>query len=469
MSGSVIAQILAVLLIPIITRLYTPEDYGLFSLILAITAIIAIFSSLSYQLAIMLPKEDEDAAHIVALCGILILFSSILTGVICIFFADTLANALNVPALTHYLWCVPFLVFFTAIFSVLSYWNSRRKRFGVYAIAQVTNSLSGKSVQIGTGISYASPFGLILGSIVGFFCAILVMMKGFRGDLEFFKNTTKRRMKELAIRYKKFPLLNSFSTTANTVSTQITPIIFTFFFNPTIVGYYAIALQVVSMPMQLIGNAIGQVFFQRASEENNRTGNIKNIVTELHQRLLRIGVFPTLLLMVLGPQLFSFVFGKAWGDAGVYAAILAPWFLLVFITSPLSTLFTVFERLGINLAINTLVLLSRILVLFIGGCIGDPIITLVLFSLTGVLFVGGSNYYILRMAGVNILKEIKMNIFILFKAVLMVIPLIIAKYINVPTYAMFGIAGLLLILFYYLVIREDPILQNLLFSIVGKR
>lgn len=468
-SGSVIAQILAVLLIPIITRLYTPEDYGLFSLILAIIAIIAIFSSLSYQLAIMLPKEDEDAAHIVALCFVLILFSSIITGLIFFFFAIPIANVLNAPALNQYLWFIPFLVFSTAIFSVLTYWNSRRKRFGVYAVAQVVNSLSTKGIQIGLAIPSTSLFGLIFGYIIGNICGLLIMLKAYHEDISLFKKITLKKIKDMAVRYKKFPLFNSFSTTANLISTQITPIIFAFFFNPTIVGYYAIALHVISMPMQLIGNAIGQVFFQRASEENNKTGNIKNIVTELHRRLLTVWIFPTLLLMILGPQLFLFVFGNAWSESGLYAAILAPWFLLVFITSPLSTLFNVFERLEINLALNALVLISRIMVLLIGGFIGDPIITLILFSLTGVIFVGGSNYYILRIAGVDILKEMKINLLIFIKALLIIIPLIIIKYIKVPTYIVFGFAGFLLILFYYIMMREDPILKNLLLSIVGKR
>lgn len=468
-SGSVIAQILAVLLIPIITRLYTPEDYGLFSLILAITAIIAIFSSLSYQLAIMLPKEDEDAAHIVALCGILILISCLLTGIIIFLFANPMANILNSPDIEEYLWFTPIIVFFSAIFVVFTYWNSRRKRFGVYAVAQVVNSLSTKGIQIGLAIPSTSLFGLIFGYIIGNFCAVFVMLKGFHEDINLFREVTLKKILSLAVRYKKFPLYNSLATTANTISTQVTPILFAFFFGPTVVGYYAIALQVVSMPMQLIGNAIGQVFFQRASEENNKTGSIKKIVAELHQRLFILGIFPTILLMILGSRFFSFVFGNSWSVAGLYAAILAPWFLLVFITSPLSTLFTVLERLEITLVLNVLGLFSRIITLLIGGFLGDPTLTLILFSLTGVIFVGGSNFYILKIGGVDILKELKTNLFILFRALLIAAPLLIAAYLNATTYILFGIAGLLFTSYYFFIIGKDPILKKIILGIVGKK
>jgi len=468
-SGSVIAQILAVLLIPIITRLYTPEDYGLFSLILAITAIIAIFSSLSYQLAIMLPKEDEDAAHIVALCFVLILFSSIITGLAFFFFASPITNILNAPALKKYLWCVPFLVFFTALFSVLTYWNSRRKRFGVYAVAQVTNSLSGKGVQIGTGIADASPFGLILGSIVGFFCALLVMMKGFHVDLKFFKSTTKRRMKELAVRYKKFPLFTSWSTTANTISTQIAPLLLVYFYSPLVVGYYAIALQVVQIPMSLIGSAVSQVFFQKASEEKNKTGSISQVVHGVHRRLVSIGIFPMLLLLIIGEDLFVIVLGMQWYTAGLYAKILVPWFLLVFIASPLSTIFCVLERQYIDLTFNVSILISRILVLCIGGLLLDPKGTLVLFSITGVIFWGWLNLYLLKISNIPYKDGFNDYLHYFLVGLVVALPLILVKLLWPQSlYLIIASSILVAIIYYAIIIHQDAILKTEVLELLGR-
>ena len=404
----------------------------------------------------MLPKEDEDAAHIVTLCGILILFSSILTGVICIFFADTLANALNVPALAHYLWCVPFLVFFTAIFSVLSYWNSRRKRFGVYAVAQVTNSLSGKGVQIGTGISYASPFGLILGSIVGFFCAILVMMKGFRGDLEFFKNTTKRRMKELAIRYKKFPLFTSWSTSANELSRQLPSIMLTFFFNSAIVGLYSLAYQVIMLPSALIGTATAQVFFQRASEEKNSGRPIKGIVQSIHQRLVIIGIFPMIIIFIIGQDLFSLIFGSNWSVAGIYARWLIPWIFLMFISSPLTVIFSILERQELALIFDILLLASRVVSLFIGGILGDPLLTIMIFSLTGTIFCFIMNMIILKLSELRIIDELKHIFKSIFLGIIFTIPLLFGKFFAIGNVGLLGIAIIIGIFYYYVIIKIDP-------------
>jgi len=467
-SGSVIAQILAIILIPIITRLYTPEDYGTFSLILAITAIIAIFSSLSYQLAIMLPKEDEDAAQIVTLCFILIIFSSIITGVFFSTFASSIAGALNVPAMEQYLWCVPFLVFFTASYSVLAYWNSRRKLFGAYAVAQVTNSLTSKGVQIGMGMMSASPFNLILGIFFGYFCAICIMLKGFSKDLTFFKKTSFNKVKQLAIRYKKFPIYTSWSTTSNTISTQITPILLAYFYSPLIVGYYSMALMVVQMPMSFIGSATGQVFFQKASEEKNRTGSVKTIVEEVHKRLISIGIFPFFVLMIMGRDLFAFFLGSQWGSAGEYASILSPWLFLVFIASPLSTLFCVLERQNIDLSFNFLILLSRIIVLYLGGIFGSPTTALIFFSLTGVVFWGWMNFYILKISGVSISKGIEdFSTFFLISCIV-AIPLIISKYLSLSISMLFIIVGIVTSVYYTVIIFRDPVLKQELAGILKR-
>lgn len=468
-TGSVIAQILAIVLVPLITRLYIPEDYGLFSLVLAITGIIAIFSSLSYQLSIMLPRDDIDAAHIVVLCSALILVSSLVTGLLIFFFANPIANALKTPALTQYLYFVPFLVFFLAIFSILTYWNSRRKRFGVYAIAQVTNSLSSKGIQIGTGLISASPLGLIFGNIIGYIFAIIIMLKGFRGDFNLFKKTTKKTLIDVAIRYKKFPLFTSWSSTANTISLQIAPLLLVYFYSPIVVGYYAIAQHVVQIPMGLIGSAVGQVFFQKASEEKNRTGNISKVVHEVHRRLISIGIFPMILILIIGENIFAFVLGFQWYPAGLYAKILVPWLLLVFIASPLSTVFSVLERQQIELSFNISILISRIGVLCIGGLFLDPLGTLILFSFTGILFWGWLNFYLLNISNISTKEGINDYLYYLLIGLIISIPLIIIKLFYPESLYLLLALGIFLTLIYYgFIIQKDTFLKKNLLKIIGR-
>jgi len=241
---------------------------------------------------------------------------------------------------------------------------------------------------------------------------------------------------------------------------QAAPLMLAAFFSPVVVGFYGMAYMVVNMPMSLIGSATGQVFFQKASEEKNRTGSVKMVVQEVHQRLVSIGIFPILILMVIGEELFALVLGAQWGTAGGYARILAPWLLLVFIASPLSTIFSVLERQTVDLSFNLLILFSRIAVLYIGGVYGNPVIALVLFSITGVIFWGWMNLYILKISGVA--YRTGLEDFLRFSLVALAVasPLIIVKYLSLPLYILLIVAGIVTCIYYTVVVSRDPILKK---------
>jgi len=459
-SGSVIAQILGILLIPVITRLYSPEDFGVFQLFLSISGILVIFSCLSYQLAIMLPKEDEDSANILALCCILITIISGISVGIFLIFSDWIGMILNTPEISQYLVYVPLVVFLDGLFIALTYWLSRKKQFGLIATAQVVNSISGKGIQIGIGMYAASAFGLIIGLTVSYAASVAVIVRSIYEDLPLFRKVTWDHIRNLAIRYKKFPLLTSWSLGANTLSTNIAPLLLAYYFTPEIVGYFAVANMVVFLPMGLLGSATSQVFFQKACDEKNKTGSVAHIVREIQLRLISIGMFPMFVLMIIGADLFAFVLGSQWAVAGQYAGILAPWLLFVFIASPLSTIFAVLERQTVDLSFNILILISRGVVLVIGGLSGDPYIALLLYSITGVLFWGWMNLYILKISGISYRTGLYDYLRFFTLALAIAIPLLAVKLISVPVYILFITAAVVTIVYYVIVIMNDSLLKN---------
>jgi lipopolysaccharide exporter len=466
-SGTIFAQIIGILLVPFVTRLYSPENFGIFQLFLSISSIITIFACLSYQLAIMLPKDDVDSANIVVLCVILTTVMSAVSGIIFIIFSKEIGILLNTIEISQYFVFLPLVVFLSAIFSVMTYWLSRRKQFGLIAVAQIANSVSSKTAQIGMGIYSASPMGLIIGLIVGNVVSITIRLRQIRADMALFRQVTLHNIRILAIRYKRFPIFTSWSTTANAVSTQITPMILVLFFNPAIVGYYAVAYMVVLMPMGIIGTATSQVFFQKACDEKNQTGNITNIVREIQQRLISIGMFPMFILIIIGPDLFSFVLGSQWSAAGQYAGILAPWYLLVFIASPLSTIFSVLERQTVDLTFNVLILISRVVVLVIGGIYGDPIVALVLYSATGVIFFGWMNLYILKVSGMPYREGFNNYLKFFCLGAIAVLPLAIVKLFSVHIFIIFIVAAIVSLAYYSTIVMTDPLLKSEFLKIIG--
>src|SRR5665647_3945126 len=162
-SGSVTAQILGILLVPLITRIYSPDDLGIFQLFLSISGILAIFSTYSYQFAIMSPKTEEDSANVAVLCAILVTITSLLTALVVLFLPKDVDYMLNAPGISKYLIYVPAITFFNGIFFVKNFWLSRKIRFGVIAGSRILNTVSTKAFQLAIPIWNVSPFGLIAG------------------------------------------------------------------------------------------------------------------------------------------------------------------------------------------------------------------------------------------------------------------------------------------------------------------
>jgi lipopolysaccharide exporter len=464
-SGNFIAQFLGILLFPIITRIFSPDDFGVYQLFLSISAILVEFSCLSYQLAIMLPKEDEDSANLVVLCVILVTIISIVSGSIFIIFSDSISQILNTPEISQYFIFLPLLVFLNGMFLCMTYWLTRRKRFGINAIAQIVNSFSIKVVQIGVGLySAPSSAGLIIGAIVSSIASLVVLFQQINDDILLFRKVTLKNIRNLAIRYKRFPMFTLLSTGANAVSMHIAPLFLAYFFSQDVVGYYAIASTVVFLPMGIIGYSISHVFFQKAADEKHLTENVKNLVSEIQRRLISIGMFPIFILMIMGAELFSFVLGSQWSVAGQYAAILAPELLFVFIAAPLITILAVLERQTVDLTFNILLLVSNMVVLAIGGVYGNPYVALLLYSVTGVIFWGWMNLYIMKISGISYKTGIYDFLKFFSLAFIVAIPLLTFKLLSMPLYVLFITAAIVSIAYYAIIILNDSLLKSEFFG-----
>jgi len=462
-SGSVTAQILGILLVPLITRIYSPDDLGSFQIFLSISGILVIFSTFSYQFAIMLPKSEEDSANVAFLCAILVTLVSLLTAVIILVLPKDIEYILNAPGISKYLIYIPIITFFNGIFFVQNYWLSRKIRFGVIAGSRIINTVSTKAFQLAIPIWNISPLGLIAGYVAGYGCADLFMLKGIKKDLKIFRKVSFKKMKEMAIEYKNFPLFSSWSTLANTISPQVPTFLLAYFYGTSVVGYFSLANQVVNMPMGLLGIAIQQVFFQKISEvkNGNERGDMKVIVGEVYKKLILIGVFPMILLLILGEEIFTFAFGKSWYISGVYIKILVPWIFLVFLSSPISTLYSVFDKQGVWLTFSIILLISRVVALVIGGTYGSPEFALGLFSFTGVLFWLWNNAYLLNLAGIN--KRESVEVLIKYTAIgtIVSIPLILLEMLSVNFYLILLAVGIITPIYYGITLHDDPIFKRM--------
>ncbi len=463
-GGTAFAQIVTILASPILTRLYGPEAFGFLAIFTSITSIIGVIACMRYELAIMLPKADEKAANLLALCLLCVAAVSGLTVPVLYFGGDALLSLLRAPGLDPYLILVPPFVFINGIFLALNYWNSRTRNFGRLSAARVTSSLATTGTQLGAGFSgYATGGSLIGASLIGVSISTGVLgAQIWRDDHSIFRRSISwRDMAEGLNRYKKFPLIDSCSALLNTVSWQMPAFLLAAFFSPAVAGYYALGFQVLQLPMSLIGGSITQVFFQRASKARS-DGTLPHLVENMFHSLVAIGIFPILTVTIVGPELFAVVFGDAWVEAGLYAQILSIWAFVWFISSPLSTLWAVLEKQTFGIRITSLNFVTRIISLVLGGVTGSPVAALALFAFSGVLIYGYLNVKMLLFSGVRLTNARKCLFSSLMRFCPFGIIFIALKIVNAESLFIIAVACVSGVIYYLYLMHTDSLFRTLI-------
>ncbi len=420
MTGTTFAQALMILVAPILTRLYSPEDFGVYALYTSILGIIAVVACWRYELAIVLPEKDEDAANLLVLSICICFGMAVLSLVLVALFRNPVANLLGAPKLASWLWFMPLSLMAAGLFQAFNYWSTRRKQFRRLAIRQITQSTVTAATQLGTGFAlHPGPGGLIGSSIAGQLVATgrLAWQIGKEEGRQIITKTNKYHIEKMLILHKKFPLFDSWSEFLNTASAMLPVLLLGYFFNPTIVGFYALGQRVLSLPMGVIGGSIAQVFFPRATKAQH-DGEIDKVTLDLFKRLLAIGFVPLMLIAIVAPDLFAIVFGDRWYTAGQYVRWMSLWLFFQFISSPLSTVYYVMERQKNLLAFNLAMFLTRLLVIIVGGIRGDVLLTIVLLGITGALLYALLCMHITKVVGIPVFRIL----LVMFKQVVPSIP-----------------------------------------------
>ncbi len=379
-GGTAAGQAVVVLASPLLTRLYSPEDFGVLAVYASLLAIIGVIASLRYQLAIPLPEKDEEAAHVTVLSLLVVLGMTLLTILVVAFFREPIAQAVNVPVLASYLWLLPLGLLLAGIYDVFNHWAIRIKAFPAIARTKLTQSLSMVGVQLGGFM--LGPLALILGHVSGQAAGNTSLgMLAIKTKWDNFRSVKTTGVIQAATRYIRFPIFSTWGGAFNTAGTQLPPLLFAAFFSASAAGIYLLAQRVLAMPMHLIGKAIADVFFSSAADAR-RKGVLSQLVANVHEKLAQIAMPPALVLVLAGPDLFEMVFGPDWRQAGHFAQWMVPWIYLQFVTSPLSNLFSVLEKQFQGMVFQGALLGSRVFSLFIGAYYQDIMLAVALFSVS---------------------------------------------------------------------------------------
>lgn len=366
-GGTAFAQGIAILALPILTRLYTPEEFSLFAIYTSLLLTLSVASCLRFEIAIPIPEDDNEAIHLVLLALLSNSIISILIGLVIWIFHSDIIFLLKQPDFSDLIWLVPVGVFFIGLYSTVQYWATRKKQFPIIAKSRMVQSISGVSVQLAMGVIGFAALGLIVGQIIKVSAGIWQLVVNFLHDASrVIRTTTFHQLKQVFKKNNQFPKYSALEALANSAAIQLPIIIIAAFSLDAEAGFLMLAMQIMAIPLSFVGGAIAQVYLAHAPE-NYSTGKLREYTHQCIFQLLKIGVIPLFIICFLAPSIVPIVFGDAWGRTGEMMLWMFPWIFAQFIVSPISMALHIISYQKIALFLQILGLIIRVLGLWLCG------------------------------------------------------------------------------------------------------
>jgi O-antigen/teichoic acid export membrane protein len=389
-TGTVGAQVVNMAFSPVLTRLYGPEAFGLLGTFMAVAAVVAPVAALTYPIAIVLPRTDEDAKGLAWLSLYIALTMAALVALVLLLAGDRLVDRLQVQAIRPFIWLMPLVIVFSAWYQIRQQWLIRKKQFRIAARVAVLQALIVNGVKSGAGLF--KPLAAVLIVLYTFGQALHALMLAIGGgkaeprnrDAE--KPSPKTPLRQLAKKHGDFPLYRAPQVFINAVSQSLPVLMLAALFGPASAGFYTICKKVLSMPSHLIGKSVADVFYPRINDAARNGENLTRLILKATLSLGIVGFVPFAVVVAFGPRRVGVVFGEEGAVAGEYARWLAVWMFPAFMNRPSVAAMPVLRLQGFFLIYEIVSVVMRVIALMVGFYLFKNDVTAIsLFSLAGLI------------------------------------------------------------------------------------
>ncbi len=387
LSGSAVSQIIVFLLMPILTRLYSEELFGVYFIFVSTLNILKKITTLRLELTVVLPKKDFWAINALALSIFTTIITSLLFLIISIFTKKVILKIYEISAIGNYIYLLPLTLFFIGIYESFSSWNNRYKEYKKISISKLSYYGTSTASQIAAKFYILTVNGLILGAVFGqMFSTILIFLLSIKNVITHLKDVKIKRIKILLIRYKNIPTFNTLINFITNFSNEIPIYLFTSFYSTIISGLYGIANKIVATPMNMLSQSIGQVFYQKASAQYSNRQDIQPFIKKTILNVLKLGTLPIIAIAAISPFV-HFILGEEWKELGQYILILLPSILANFVVQPLTIVPTIVNKQNKFLLLLIIFSAVKILSIWLGLIIfSNPLISLIFLSVSSTIF-----------------------------------------------------------------------------------
>lgn len=334
--GIALAQVIAILLQPLLRRLYTPADFGAFAILLGLVEILVSMGTLRYETAVVPARHDREAMNLVALAVYVSVVFNICILILFLLFSESIAGLIGFPVRYKYwLFLIPVLVLLYNATEAANYWLTRKKAFRASSVNKISRRAVEGIVQVSSGFANYSPglvFGALFGQLANIGAALYQLpASGFRSA-----RIGVVHLKYVMRKYREFPLFATVPSTLNVLSLLLPVFMVNRLFTNADTGYFDLSRQLLIVPMALIAASISQVLFQKLSEKKNNNQSVAHIVYKIFGILFLASAVGVAILWFWAEPLFAFIFGDEWRTSGEITRILAFGFAMKFVVSSIS-------------------------------------------------------------------------------------------------------------------------------------
>jgi O-antigen/teichoic acid export membrane protein len=376
MSAVAVGPILLLIAMPLLTRLYNPDEFGLLANFNALTVAVLAISSLRYEMAIPVPRSDRRSSVLLAAALGINVLTAIVSLLIVALFGKQIAGWFHAPGLYNLLFIMPAVIVCGGTYKALSFWAVRRQAFNDLARTRVTQSSGNIVVQVLGGVLGWSVYGLAAGQFFGYGLGTMRLARGlsFVRLVNLLFGNRNFSLRTLSA-FSRFPRFDAPAALIEVISIQSPNLLLSTLFGPAIGGLYLLCDRALNYPLQMISQSISQVLFAQGREGLDRRA-FERSVERVSLALVALMTLPAIVLFVLGEPLFTLIFGHRWASAGTFAGLIVFGSVARMVLASIAPALIITEGQKINLVINVMLLLAKTTALLVGFAFRSPLIAI---------------------------------------------------------------------------------------------
>jgi O-antigen/teichoic acid export membrane protein len=394
-GGNMTGQLISMLIYPVLTRLYTHEDFGIFSLFLSISGLLTIFATGRYEEALVITKDKKETSLLLSFSLKLLMVISCFYFFLFFFIRNTLFRFFNVQEISEFWYIIPITVFITGLYYFLTNLAVRHKDFKNYASSNLTYNGISSAFKFLFGKLSLNAIGLIFSNLIGQSIACASFYKYRKFILKSLLNNHYISEKHTGVSYKEFPIYNMSRTLVSYLSSNSPFLLLIGTFGEAKLGLFSLAVTLLFRPVATISGSLYSVFYEKSIRLKNENKVIMPIFKQFWQKSFFFSVPILISAYIISPSLFGFIFGTSWIDSAIYFRYLLPWVLFEFMTTSVAFLPIVFKKQAKAFWLESTGLILRLSALSVGIILKDFNISVLLLSIvTSGYFAGKLIWYI---------------------------------------------------------------------------